>query len=263
MESKLQADGTFPITITVDDASRIEMIKGGTVREVLSEYGVAVSDNDLIIPPLGQELREFDEIAVIRREQEVFTEEEVIPYTTNYYYSPDVRPGQETVKTEGENGLKVETYSQLLVKGEVQEEKLVSRDVVKAPVNKEILIGYKSIPISPLDFDWGFDENGEPQNCKTVLRSTSATGYNAPDGAKTSTGMPAKVGHVAVNPNVIPYGSKLFIQSPDGRFVYGYAIAADTGSALLSGSVGVDLFYATYAQSAANGVREVDIFVLE
>ena len=51
--------------------------------------------------------------------------------------------------------------------------------------------------------------------------STAYTG-----GGITATGAPAAVGRVAVNPNVIPYGTKLYIASPDGSIVYGYAIAS-------------------------------------
>ena len=68
---------------------------------------------------------------------------------------------------------------------------------------------------------------------------------------------------MAVNPNEIPYNTKLYIASPDGSFVYGYAIASDTGTALMEGLIGVDLFYDTYMESALNGVKYVNIYILE
>ena len=76
-------------------------------------------------------------------------------------------------------------------------------------------------------------------------------------------GRRADVGHVAVNPDVIPYGSKLYITSADGKFIYGYAIAADTGTGLMQGIVDVDLFYDTYYESCLNGRRIVNIYILE
>lgn len=36
-------------------------------------------------------------------------------------------------------------------------------------------------------------------------------------------------GHIAVNPKQFPYGTELYIVSLDGKFVYGYCMAADTG----------------------------------
>lgn len=78
----------------------------------------------------------------------------------------------------------------------------------------------------------------------------------------TSTGRPAAVGYVAVNPKVIPYGTRLYICSPDGSLVYGYAIAADTGGALMSGRVLVDVFYNTVAECNNFGRRTMSVYVL-
>ena len=61
---------------------------------------------------------------------------------------------------------------------------------------------------------------------------------------------------------MIPYGSKLYITSADGSFVYGYAIASDTGTGLIDGIIDVDLFYDTYQESLLNGLRTVNIYVL-
>lgn len=257
------AAGEFPITLTVEGESRLQMITGGTVADALDAAGVVVSRYDLVTPDPAHVLEEFDEIVVERREQETYTVEQHLPFETQYYYSPDVTPGEQVIRVDGENGLQVDTYSQLLLNGEVDEEKLVGTAVVREPVDKEIMIGFRSWPVSDLDFKWSFDENGEPEDYIQVLRAVKSAGYSAGPGAKTASGLPARVGHVAVDPNEIPYGSKLFIQSPDGSFVYGYAIAADTGTALKQNRIDVDLFYATYAQSAANGIREVDIYILE
>ena len=50
--------------------------------------------------------------------------------------------------------------------------------------------------------------------------------------------------------------------STDGKHVYGYAIAADTGAALMDGRIMVDLFVDSY-QSACNwGIHQVNIYVL-
>ena len=67
---------------------------------------------------------------------------------------------------------------------------------------------------------------------------------------------------VAVDPDVIPYGTLLYITSTDGRFVYGYAIATDTGIAVQKGEILVDLFYETYAESVINGAIQVNVYVV-
>ena len=75
------------------------------------------------------------------------------------------------------------------------------------------------------------DHNGNTVAYSRVVNG-SGTAYTAPAGALTATGVAAYHGGVAVNPNIIPYGSKLYITSTDGSVVYGYATAVDTGEHL-------------------------------
>ena len=81
---------------------------------------------------------------------------------------------------------------------------------------------------------------------KRQVLTGKATGYYSKTG-KGSSGLGLGYGTVAVDPDVIPYGTKLYITSTDGKFVYGYAVATDTGIAVQKGQILVDLFYETYA----------------
>lgn len=77
----------------------------------------------------------------------------------------------------------------------------------------------------------------------------SATGYSLP--GRTATGMPVGWGVVAVDPAVIPLGTRLTI--PD----YGTAVAADVGSGVRGAMI--DLWFPTLAQARAWGRRTVTI----
>ena len=81
-------------------------------------------------------------------------------------------------------------------------------------------------------------------------------------GGTTATGAPAAFGRVAVNPNVIPYGTKLYICSPDGKVVYGYAIASDTGGACMRNTIIADLYYDTLSECYQIGVRTMNVYIL-
>ena len=128
--------------------------------------------------------------------------------------------------------------------------------------------------ISNLDWsdEYPLDENGIPITYKAVLREQKATGYWRAGNAwgagshisQYKTGVyNCTAGTVAVRPEEIPYGSKLYIRSSSGSFSYGYAVANDTGSGLVDGLIDVDLFYDTYEESKLNSVRWVDIYILE
>ncbi|MEI3014032.1 MAG: 3D domain-containing protein [Ruthenibacterium lactatiformans] len=63
------------------------------------------------------------------------------------------------------------------------------------------------------------------------------------------------------DPTLIPYGTRGYITSADGKFVYGWAIATDTGAFVQSNRMQVYLFDKTYAESVANGVKYVNVYV--
>jgi 3D (Asp-Asp-Asp) domain-containing protein len=104
------------------------------------------------------------------------------------------------------------------------------------------------------------DENGIPVNYKSSKR-VQATAYTH-TGNKCSTGVWPKPGYIAVDPKVIPYGTKMYIVSADGKYVYGYAIAADTGGFIKKRPTNVDLFMHTESACRKFGRRDVIIYFL-
>jgi 3D (Asp-Asp-Asp) domain-containing protein len=79
--------------------------------------------------------------------------------------------------------------------------------------------------------------------------TVTSTGYSLP--GRTSTGLPVGFGVVAVDPAVIPLGTRMSIPG------YGEAVAADTGSAVQG--LTIDLWFPTLAQALAWGRRTVTI----
>lgn len=108
--------------------------------------------------------------------------------------------------------------------------------------------------------DFKLDKNGIPVNYKKKITGT-ASAYSC--GTHTATGKRVKPGYIAVNPRQIPYGTKLFIRSSDGSYVYGYASAEDTGGFVKWGNTVADLFF--WSESTCNqfGRRGVEIYVLD
>jgi len=109
--------------------------------------------------------------------------------------------------------------------------------------------------------DVEFDENGVPTEYKEALTGR-ACAYTANPGALMSTGKSVYQGYVAVDPDLIPYGSELYIVADDGT-VYGYAIAGDTGYSVRVGDIVVDLFMDEYNDCINWGNRHVTVYVLE
>ena len=85
-----------------------------------------------------------------------------------------------------------------------------------------------------------------------------ASAYLPSDGGGagiTATGLPARHGVAAVDPNIIPLGSRLYIPG------YGVAIAADTGG-MIEGHM-IDLCMEDYGSAIEFGRRDIEVYVLE
>jgi 3D (Asp-Asp-Asp) domain-containing protein/uncharacterized protein YabE (DUF348 family) len=100
--------------------------------------------------------------------------------------------------------------------------------------------------------------SGEVLSYSKVL-SVTATAYTG--GGTTATGTQARYGAIAVDPSVIPYGTKLYIVTEDGSWVYGEATAEDCGGAI-KGNI-IDLYFDSYATCIQFGRRACTVYVLD
>ena len=90
------------------------------------------------------------------------------------------------------------------------------------------------------------------------IMTMEATGYSPEEPGlddTTATGMKAQHGVVAVDPRVIPLGTRLYIEG------YGYAIAGDTGSAIKGNRI--DLCFDTLEEVEAYGWRTITVEILD
>lgn len=103
-----------------------------------------------------------------------------------------------------------------------------------------------------------------PDNFNKVL-DVKATAYapgphdNDQWGNKTFTGGEVRPGVVAVDPNIIPLGSTLYLQYPDGHGEY--AVAADTGGAIKGHRIDIAKWTVDEAQDF--GIQNVKVFVVD
>ncbi len=259
-------DYAFAVDITADGESSTVYTHEMSVQDLLSEYDIELTGDDFTEPAAETMLMAESAIELFRvtYEQEAITD--VIEHETINRYSSlmNRRADRPAILVEGMDGEGTLTYEHKYINGERVETTLIDEELVAQPI-AEVILNYGTEPVSPLTE--GFENypivDGVPTNYKSVIVNGIATGYYSARGMGSS-GIGLFYGSCAVNPNVIPYGSKLYIASSEGdSFVYGYAIATDTGTALMEGIIDVDLFYETYTESAINGKRIVNIYILE
>lgn len=261
------------ITLTADGETITVISKASTVEELLKDMNIVLSEDDIVTPSLDTSLAECNEICVKRVEYKEETTTEIIDYGFVSEETSSLQSGTSKIKQYGIEGERTIVSKNKYVDGVLTESEIISDEVTREPQDQIKLIGtgysYSAPSYSKPSGGASVsnaagtftDASGNKVSYVKKLTGTS-TAYYAPPGALTATGVPAYLGGVAVNPNVIPYGSKLYIVASNGSICYGYATAVDTGGALMSGSVLVDVYYPTYNQCVNWGRRNVTVYVL-
>ncbi len=264
----------FKVTLTADGKTRNVNFSGGTVKELLKKEGITISDLDITEPERNEKLSKGDTVVVKRV---TFKDKDVkgkIPFETKVEYDDSKFEDEAKVKTKGKDGKKIDTVRTLYVDGEFYKTEIVKTEVTKKPVTKVVVRGSKARPggylngyvsgkriISELTppYKIELDENNRPIKYKKIIRG-KATAYCT--GTTCSTGVKAMPGRVAVDPREIPYGTKMYIVSSDGKWHYGYATASDTGGFIYNSNTVVDLYMRSYTDCVNFGRRNVDIYIL-
>lgn len=257
--ASLNIQRAFTVTVEADgEALPVRMLQG-TVAEALESAGVTLGEHDYTEPALDADVYIGQTIEVHRVRYEETEEYEVIPCETRYVYTSLYYRNQSKVTVEeGNEGQRLVTTRERWVDGVLESAEVIDATNTIEPQHTVVKSYAAGAPVSPLT---GPDGTTSAPSSYTKVLTGRATGYYASRGRGAS-GLGLGYGTVAVDPNVIPYGTLLYIASTDGQFVYGYAIATDTGTALKSGRVLVDLFYETRAESMINGVIDVNVYVV-
>lgn len=253
----------FNVSIQSDSAEKTVAIAEGTVSDALAKAGVSVGDDDLMNIGFSEPVHSGLQIVIQRVTYQETAAQTPIPFTTVQTMSANYAKNTQVVTTEGEEGVLETVTRSTYIDGQLSSTQVVSETVTKEPLTQQVTVGtaYRS-PVSKIAPETlVLDEKGAPVSYTKVLTGKSAA-YSAKPGARTASGRLAQVGHVAVDPNIIPYGTKLYIASTNGKRVYGYAVAADTGTALMDGRILVDLFFDSYESSCQWGIQQVNIYIL-
>lgn len=251
---------TKTVSVTADGKTKDVKLALVNVYDALNYSGYEVDDDDILSTSHSDDVENINAVTIKRVTYKTESTKEKIAYDTVKKNSDKVELGETKVKTKGKDGEKIVTREVKYIDGKKSSDKVVAEKRIKEPVDKVVLVGTKGAATSGGAGTFT-DSNGATVAYSQMLTG-SGTAYTAPAGAGTATGVPAYHGGVAVNPNIIPYGSKLYIVSTDGSFVYGYATAVDTGGALMDGSAIVDCFYNTYDECVNFGRRDVNVYVI-
>jgi 3D (Asp-Asp-Asp) domain-containing protein len=200
---------------------------------------------------------------------ETFLEEKQIPvqYSTIYCKDPSLPEGEREVIFPGEMGQNQVTVEAVYIDGVLESMEVEEVEVEKEPIDQIVAVGTgekvgKSRQYPLLGEGYLITSGGECLHYSSVdtFNATAYTSWLNGTTGTTATGTVARVGAIAVDPKVIPYGTQMYIVSVDGKVVYGIATAEDCGGAI-KGKI-VDLFFDTYEDCVKFGRRDVTIYFL-
>jgi 3D (Asp-Asp-Asp) domain-containing protein len=250
---------TAGLHVFVEHATVITLSVGGdepatvythvdTVGDLLVERGVGLSEGDSVTPALSTLLRNDLAVSVTVVRATTEFEDTPIPFSIIYRDDPSLPEGEHRLAQEGEDGFVRREYSVVHENGEEVGRELLSEMVVE-PTQRIVAQGTAVIAIpdpapvaapapAPVAAAVAAPD-GELQCGRTMY--VWATWYSAASAGGvgvTATGTTVRMGAVAVDPNVIPLGTRMYIPG------YGYGTAEDTGGAVI-GNI-IDLGYGPY-----------------
>ena len=201
---------------------------------------------------------------------------EPAPFQTIRRANPSMKKGEEKVVQQGVDGVRTSVYEVAWSNGE-----MISRQFVEEldSTAKDQIVEYGTYEFVPSTTKENIHSpiasvttNPDGSGILTLttgeklpfsgVRSMKATAYTTGHdgvGTRTATGTHVRRGTVAVDKRVIPLGTRMYVVTADGSYVYGLSVAEVTGY------VGnyLDLYLDTYQQCINFGRRNMTVYILK
>lgn len=263
----------------------------GTAREILTKAGVSFHEDDAFNVSLDDIIYNGDVIIHEKIETKTVTKRVSIAFDTVEVEDSTLLKGKTDVVFSGENGYKNVSYLITYQDGEEISRVVSGEKVIKEPVSRKIAIGTKEPTVvasssggtkpsgsstsslsggsKPSGSSSGGNVSGslrpskpvniiespkdlDPQRIKSV-KVMGVTAYTH-TGNATATGVMPSIGTIAVNPNEIPLGTKIYVPG------YGIGIAQDTG-ALAANTI--DIFLNSRDECLRWGRKSLTVYILK
>jgi 3D (Asp-Asp-Asp) domain-containing protein len=242
-----------PVSLMFGRQRRDVVTSATTVGALLADQGVTLGPNDHVQPAATDSLEAGSVVRIVRTSTWTIHQSRRIPAGVVHRNDPTLPPG--TTKTiAGAPGM-LETTTRFVQQDDDElAQRIIGVRIVRQPRAKLVLRGIGEYAAFASMAERGFDAT--LRLAGNALRMV-ATAYTAGCGGCsgiTASGRVAGHGVVAVDPRIIPLGSRLFIPG------YGSAVAGDTGSAIRGNRI--DLGFNSLRDALLFGRRAITVYVL-
>lgn len=283
--------------ITIQRKQTVQIVYGGktlsvssygeTVESLLERMNITISPDDVVSEALSAHTSDGMVITIRQTVTQTETYTVSTPYATRYCYDATLAEGEQVVLTKGVEGQVMRTASVHYVDGKEVSRTVLSETVVSQRVDALIAIGTyeeapnyseivyeeeeipatkpekeKEVELPVIDGGVITTPDGETLTYTGTMQAVATAYHNTDPGCTiyTATGTLCRVGAIAVDPRVIPYGTRMYIVTNDGQYVYGLAVAEDCGGSIKGNRV--DLYYDSVDECWEFGIRNCTIYFL-
>ncbi len=246
------------VNVRLDGKDQALYTQAQTVADIVRVLGIELGPEDLVSLPLDTPVQNGMAVTIGRT---LTTDEEVrdpVQPTTVYESDTSLGAGQTRI-IPGVEGVRVSHYRVTYKNGVVSGRVLLDSAITQQPVATRHIEGSKPSGGTRPTLN-------APGYTGTYVRKMNvvATWYNASQGAwaaddpnygRTATGVMVGLGICAVDPTVIPLGTRFYVEG------YGNCVAADTGG-LIKGNI-IDLGYPESVGDPGWGKRAVEVYILD
>ncbi|MEK4078429.1 ubiquitin-like domain-containing protein [Solibacillus sp. FSL K6-1126] len=252
-DNKIDIQKAFQLTLVDGKKERQVWSTSTTVANFLKQQEVQLGESDRVDRGLEEVITPNDKIAVVRVEKVTDVVEESVDFAIEKKNDSSLLKGKEKVVSEGKKGKVERTYSIVKENGKVVSKKLASEKVIKKPKTKVVSVGTKVVTAN-------VSRSSEPSSGKEFyVTATAYTPNCAGCSGISAAGLNLRANPdmkvIAVDPNVIPLGTKVWVEG------YGNAVAADTGGAIKGNKI--DVLVPTTSKAKSWGRKKVRIKVLK
>lgn len=233
---------------------------------MLDTEKISLSSTDKVSPSTATKLSKGMAVTITRVKTKTIKQKTPIDFKTVIKKDDDILKSKSKVSQNGVKGEKSITLNVTYENGKEVTRKVIKETLVTAPKSKIIVQG--TMPAVSYSRGGSLNTSSKSSNVQSAspsgrvlnVKATAYSSDNESGNTYTASGRqtvrnPNGYSTIAVDPNVIPLGTKVYV---DG---YGYAIAADTGSAIKGNFI--DVFFNTSQEASSWGVKYLNIRILK
>lgn len=246
----IRYESAFLVTLKSDGKEKEVWTTSTTVADFLEKEALELGELDRVEPNADQMVKPDGQVKIVRVEKVTDVVEESRSFATVTRNDSSLDRGKEQVIESGKEGKIAKHYEVIFEDGKEVSRKLLKTETLQESQDRIVAVGTREVvQVS----------RGSSSGSWTTFESTAYTANCAGCSGTTATGVNlhadpnARV--VAVDPNVIPLGSKVEIKG------LGTFTAADTGGAITGRKI--DIFMQSRNDALSWGRRNVQVRIIE